>query len=229
MAKTKSKTGRPRSSKRTQKKSASNNGNNNGNKNAQEPLQTAKAHDSTVKEFLHVLSTPYAGSTPKLRDDFYNYINYEWIDKKNTELKTGGKKYFVQVDSFRETQDKVFQEIIDIVKEYTRESSTQQATSMKNLYTSMLHLNPGEAERYAVIYRGEVDEIMRNGGLYDLLGAINQNEVVSWGSPLVWSVLHEPSNAKMYKATISAPELTLYDYTLYIEDTEDDQNTVESV
>jgi predicted metalloendopeptidase len=32
-------------------------------------------------------------------------------------------------------------------------------------------------------------------------------------------------NSKVYRATISAPQLTLYDYVLYIEDTEDDEDT----
>jgi branched-chain amino acid aminotransferase len=38
-------------------------------------------------------------------------------------------------------------------------------------------------------------------------------------------VLNDEKNVKYYRSTISAPQLTIYDYTIYIEDTKDDQDT----
>lgn len=185
---------------------------------------SSASYTNQLTIFLKALSTPYGTSNPKLRDDYYNYINYEWLDKKNQELKSN-KTYYVKVDSFRETQDKVNRELIGIVNDYTSQNTTAKSKSIQNLYHSMLNLNTSEAENYAVIARDELDRYLQHGTLYDLLAYVNKNEIVSWGCPIVWSVQKEPRNSISYKGTISAPVLTLYDYYLYIELTEDDEDT----
>ena len=47
--------------------------------------------------------------------DFYSYINDRWI--KGYKIKEE-QKYIVQVDDFRITQDKVYRELIQIIKDF---------------------------------------------------------------------------------------------------------------
>ena len=60
--------------------------------------------------------------------------------------------------------------------------------------------------------------------MFEFFGEVNQNEIVSWGCPIVWNVLRDEKNVKKYISTISPPQLTIYDYEIYIEDTKEDQN-----
>jgi predicted metalloendopeptidase len=60
--------------------------------------------------------------------------------------------------------------------------------------------------------------------MFEFFGEVNQNEIVSWGYPIVWSVFRDEKNVTKYISTISAPKLTIYDYEIYIEDTQEDQN-----
>ena len=61
--------------------------------------------------------------------------------------------------------------------------------------------------------------------MFYFFGKVNQNEIVSWGCPIVWNVFRDQKNVNKYISIISAPQLTIYDYEIYIEDTEEDQET----
>ena len=186
---------------------------------------TLKKEDATMEaELVKMFKTPFTPSKYTPRSDFYTYINYQWLEEKTSEIK---KKlnYYVQVDSFRVTQEKVFYEIIDIVKEYIKNNNSKKATSIKNLYLSMYHLNDHSAENYVQYYLDLTNRRIARNNLYEILGGQNRNEIVSWGVPIVWSVLKDEKNVNIYRSYISAPQLTIYDYEIYIEDTEDDQAT----
>jgi putative endopeptidase len=176
------------------------------------------------KELKKIFKVPFKSTRYKPQQDYYTYINYEWLDKKSKELKTN-LKYYVQVDSFRVTQEKVYYELIDIVKEFIKNNKSPKANAIKNVYESLYNLDDKASEDYMKFYVNLTDKRIYNNDLYDLLGGINKNEIVSWGCPIVWNVLKDEKNVKKFRTTISAPQLTIYDYTLYIEDTTSDQDT----
>ena len=177
------------------------------------------------KSLVKMFKTPFTPSKYTPKNDFYTYINYQWIEDQTKKL-LEQNKYYVQVDSFRITQEKVYYELIDIVKEYTRTNDTSKSRAIKNLYESMLHLDDKEAEdqvRYTTKYK--IDKAIADDNLYWLLAQINQNEVISWGCPVVWSVGKDSKHSTMYKSTISAPQLTIYDLMIYIDDPTADKET----
>lgn len=47
------------------------------------------------------------------QNDFYSYINDKWLKEYKVQE---SQKYIVQIDNFRIIQDKVFRELIEIVK-----------------------------------------------------------------------------------------------------------------
>jgi putative endopeptidase len=183
-----------------------------------------KENASAASELVKMFKTPFTPSKVTPRNDFYTYINYQWLEEKTSELKKK-LKYYVQVDSFRVTQEKVYYEIMDIVKDYIKTNNSKKATSIKNLYLSLYHLNDKAAERYIQYYLDLTNRRIANNNIYGILGGQNRNEIVSWGTPVVWSVLKDEKNVSIYRSYISAPQLTIYDYNIYIEDNEEDQAT----
>ena len=178
-------------------------------------LKTENAN--VEKSLVKLFKTPFAPSKFTPKNDYYTYINYQWITKKTKELEKT-KKFYVQMDNFRITQEKVYYELMDIVKEYIKKNDTVKSRAIKTLYESMLHLDNKEAEKQVLFTKHAVEKAVANDELYWLLAQINQNEVISWGCPISWSVNKDQKHSTVYKSTISPPQLTVYDYTLYIED-----------
>jgi len=176
------------------------------------------------KRLIKAFHTPFAPSKINARNDFYDYINYSWISEQTEALKKK-QKFYPQLDSFRVVQEKVYYELINIVKEYTKTNHSKKSLEIKNVYQSFLTLNEKSTEKHVEKTLNAIDSYIEKNNLIEFLAYINKNEVVSWGCPLVWSVESDLKNSKIYRNYINAPELTLYDYTIYIEDNEDDQNT----
>jgi len=183
-----------------------------------------KHHKTVEQELIKMFKTPFTPSKYKPQDDYYTYINYKWLADTTKDLK-GKLKHYVQIDSFRVTQEKVFYELIDIVKDYIRKNNSAKSKAIKAVYDSLYNLDDKSAEKFIQYYVDLTDKRIASGNIYEILGGINKNEIVSWGCPLVWNVLKDDKNVKYYKSNISAPQLTIYDYEIYIEDDADDQPT----
>jgi len=176
------------------------------------------------RELVKMFKTPFTPSKYTPQNDYYTYINYQWMAKKGQELKSV-QKYYVQVDSFRISQEKVYYELIDIVKDFIKHNDTPKSRAIKNVYDSLYNLDDNSAKEYVGWAVDRIDQIIASNSVYRMLAEINQNEIIAWGSPIVWSVMPDEKNSKIYRSYISAPQLTAYDYTIYIEDTKEDQDT----
>ena len=180
---------------------------------------------------IRMFKTPFTPSKITAQDDYYTYINYQWLTKTSAELKEKAR-YYVQVDSFRVTQEKVYYELMEIVKDAIRgvgtgaEGGNRRLRAIRNVYHSLLHLDNKSVEDYVHKCIALTDKLIATDDMYQLFGKLDQNEIVSWGSPFVWSVMKDDKNTKVYRSYISAPQLTIYDYLIYIEDEADDQATV---
>lgn len=188
-------------------------------------FQKDLAHENKniQKQLIQKFKTPFTPTKYKAQDDYYTYINYQWLAKQTEKLKTE-QKYYVQVDSFRVVQEKVYYELIDLVKQYIKNNDSARSNAIKNIYESLYHLDEKSAQDAVDDTVNKIDTIMAENDLYKLLGMINQNEIVSWGSPIVWGVLPDEKNAKQYRTLVSAPQLSIYDYEIYIQDVEEDQD-----
>ena len=85
------------------------------------------------KNLVKMFKTPFTPSKYTPKNDYYTYINYQWISDKTKELQQKSK-YYVQVDSFRITQEKVYYELIDIIKDYIKTNDSTKSRAIKNLY-----------------------------------------------------------------------------------------------
>jgi len=183
-----------------------------------------KLNTRVEKEMIHLLKIPFSPSHITAKSDYYTYINYLWI-KEKMKFTKNVKKFYPKIDSFRLVQEKVYYELLSYTKKYIATNKNKKSKELHNIYNSFLHLSPPEAQKHVKKTVEEIDGLIAEGNLIKFLAHINSNNVVSWGSPIVWDVMNDEKNAGHYKSNISAPILTIYDYEVYIEDNTVDQDT----
>jgi predicted metalloendopeptidase len=169
----------------------------------------------TNQDLIKLLNTPFAPKLVEANNDYYTYINNEWIEKTSKQLKKQNGKFYVQVDDFRITQEKVYYELIELVKNYTKKIKSRRSTLLNNFYKSFVSLNPNSRKNHVDGYVKKLDASIQKGDLWEHIAHINKNEVISWGCPIFWSVNPDEKNSKIYANYISSPDITLYDWQLY--------------
>ena len=161
-------------------------------------------------------------------EDFYSYINDRWI--KDYEL-TKEQKYIIQVDDFRLVQDKVYRELMEIIKEYISNSSTKnskKAKCIRNAFKAFLINNTLEQTRekaHSVLNFIDTIFIDKNN-IWKLLAFVNSNEIISWGAPFVWSLNPDNKNPTIYKCYLDPVQLSLIDINVYFDDPTDTKDTI---
>lgn len=146
--------------------------------------------------------------------DYYTYINYKWLQQQRQVI-GNTKTYYFKIDSFRVIQDKIYAELKEYIEKYIKENSTQRKVkNLSNLYNSLVNV-----DKYSGIENGlemikKVEEYIKNDDLTLFLAYINSNELVSYKSPIWWTLQPDTDNSKIYTPNISFPQLTL-DISLY--------------
>jgi len=170
--------------------------------------------EKTIIQDLKKATNP-SNVTPQ--NDYYSYINDRWIESYKTGDNLG---YIVQIDDFRLVQDKVYRELSAIVTDYISNENTKQTKlgkCMRKFYNSQITWNTNkqsfdDAQKYV----DELDFLRKDkSNLWKLLGNINKNEMISFGSPILWSLNPDDKNPKIYKSYIGPGQLTLVDTNLY--------------
>jgi len=178
-----------------------------------------KYRDYIIEEFKKVSSKDLNYETKLTKNDFYSFINNEWITKKDNEHNL---KYYVEVDNFRIVQEKVYYKLIDYVIKYINENPhSKKARAIKNVYESIKNNTITTLRKHTFRQLNEVNGFIENNDMYGLLADINKEEILSWGAPIKWSLLPDEKNVKKYISHLSTPELSIYDYMIYINDSQD--------
>jgi predicted metalloendopeptidase len=167
---------------------------------------------SIGKELIRVFNKPMAPKSVNPKNDFYTYVNYEWLKKMKSQHTN---KYYTRIDSFRIIQEKVYYQLIDIVKDYTSEHSDHKSKMIRNVYESFLHLDESVCETHWINIKKELDNIFETGKCMDLLIYMNKNEIVSSFCPLSFSMITDEKNSKINRCHINAPQLSYYNDELY--------------
>lgn len=181
-------------------------------------------NESVNKDILKIFNTPYAPSKITPQSDFYSYINYSWLSNQDKIAKTQAKKFYSQIDSFRLVQEKVYYELMDIIKDYYKNNKGEKAHNIKSLYKSFMNKrNSHYIKENLFRIQDEIDDIINKDNFTEMLAYLNKNEIYNWQAPIVWSVTADDKDSKIYRCKMNMPQLSVYDYDLYIEDTKEDQ------
>ena len=152
------------------------------------------------------------------KKDFYTYINYGWLSK---EKNVKEDKYYTQIDNFRTVQEKVNFELMDIVDEYIKTKHTHKSKNIEALYNSILHDDTRILKGHIEKSMNDIDHLVDSGTLLDLLAHLNTNEIISWQSPVSFIVDIDEKNVAACRAKVNEPQLSIYDYTIYVADPND--------
>jgi len=173
------------------------------------------------KEFRDLKKTV----TKQPNQDFYEYVNYQWLQDQTETLKKL-PKYYVEVDDFRIIQDKVYKELLGYTNAYIKENpGSKKAKSIDAVTNCIQKASKPKGLQHCQAILKEVTRFIENEDLYGLLAYSNQDEIFSWQAPIVWSVRPDEKNVKKYISHLSPPQLGLYDYFIYIDDPNDDVKT----
>lgn len=154
------------------------------------------------------------------QDDFYNFINKEWIKKEG--MLTEEQKYIVQIDTFRLTQYKVYQELKEIIERHIKDyaGTNFQAKQLKHYYYAIQRgFKQQYFEKHLQNYIALLDNLRSNpDNLWKWIAVLNQNEMISVGSPFVLSLQPDEKDSKVFRYYINLPQLSLIDLEVYEED-----------
>jgi predicted metalloendopeptidase len=176
-----------------------------------------KYNHNIEKDLIRLFKKPFSPKSITPQDDYYNYVNFQWIETQSEKIKKEDK-FYVQVDSFRIAQENVYYELMELTKEYIKTNNSPQSKIVSNVYKSFLNYNQVSVKQNVATTIATLDSLLTKESVYTMLAYVNQNEMVSFGSPFVWSVLQDEKNSEQYRCYITAPKLSLYDYMLYITD-----------
>ena len=178
-----------------------------------------KTHKQKYTKFLQ--QNFRQGEIPKvihqIKNDYFSYVNDEWF--KANDIEKQEKKYYVQVDNFRIVQEQVYYKLISYVNDFIKENPhSPKAIALKNVYNSLKNDTRKSMAKHVDLAVSRLDKYVEKDDMYGLLAFVNQNETISWASPIHWSITPDEKNVKQYISHISFGKLGIYDYLIYIDD-----------
>jgi putative endopeptidase len=152
------------------------------------------------------------------KDDFYTYVNSAWI-KFNEKSHTLKNKYNVKYDDFGITQDKVYEELYELVRIKMKSDKNIDNIYNSGYFRSIQHNQ--EVEKHITNMIIKVDQFIKNDDLYGLLADINIRDNASIISPILWKLGPDLKNPSVYINSFSQPSFPFYDPNIYIDKPDD--------
>jgi len=181
--------------------------------------QLKKSSMQKKKEFVKELLSKFAPNSIKPENNFYDYINYQWL--KNVTLENQ-QKYITQIDDFRLTQHKVYEELNGIILDYVKTHDDKLSKNLDNFYTSVIHMNSKSyTKQLAKEAVKTVDALIAEKNPWKLLAFFNNDEMIASKAPFVWSLNPDDKNSKVYCNYISAHQFSILDLNVYYDNGSD--------
>jgi len=168
------------------------------------------------KEFAKELLSKFSPSSIKPYDNFYDYINYQWL--KNVSLEKQ-QKYIILVDDFHLAQDNVYKELDKIIIDYFNHHNNKLAKNLRNYYYSILNMNPiSYSKKLAREAVRIVDDYIKADNPWALLAYFNKDEMISSHAPFVWTVVPDDKEPEIFRCFISPMRFIMLDLNVYYDD-----------
>jgi putative endopeptidase len=168
------------------------------------------------EEFSRELLSDFAPSSIKPYDNFYDYINFQWL--KNISLEKQ-EKYIVQVDDFRLAQHNVYKELDKIIVEYFNSHNNKLAKNLRNYYNSIINMNPlSYSRKLADEAVRIVDDYIKADNPWALLAYFNNDEMTADHAPFVWSLVPDDKEPEIFRCMINPVRFIILDLNVYYDD-----------
>lgn len=172
-----------------------------------------KTNKRKKKEIAKELLSTFAPKSISPRNDFYGYINYQWL--KNISIDKL-QKYIVQIDDFRLSQDRVYHQLHNLVINYYKNNNNKLSKNIKNYYNSIINMNNKQDSRQRAL--DVLRDIEQCTSPWELLAYVNKDEMNASYAPFVWSVNPDDKDNKVYRCSITAGAFNLIDVNVYFDD-----------
>jgi putative endopeptidase len=174
------------------------------------------------KELIRVFKKRAKGAEIRPQDDFYGYINNEWVLQAAT---TEEQKYIVQVDTYRLVQFKVLTELHGIIEDYIKNHNDTRARRLHDFRASVM----GDMSEAA--FRGHLRDYITlldtqradTDNVWNWLGYINHNEILAGSCPFNMSLQPDEKHSDTFRMYVNAPQLSLIDLSIYDENADQDK------
>jgi putative endopeptidase len=177
------------------------------------------SRDEEKQQFLVELLSKFAPNSIKPEDNFYDYINYQWL--KNITLEEE-QKYIVQIDAFRLAQDKVYHELDGIILDYIKNHKDKLADNLKNFYDTVIEMNPiNDSKKLSQEAVKTVDNYIKENNPWSLLAFYSRDEMISSGAPFVWSLNPDDKEPTIYRCYVTPHQFFIIDLAVYYDDGKD--------
>ena len=175
-----------------------------------------KSSELHKKHFVKQLLSKFAPHSIKPEDDFYDYINYNWLKEVSLDEQ---QKYIVQIDDFRLTQDKVYRELNTIILDYIKSHNDKLATNLKHFYNSVIKMNNiNDSKKLSIDAVQTIDAFIQGKNMWKLLAFINSDEMIADKAPFVWSVNPDNKDPTKFRCYVSPHSFALVDLNVYYDD-----------
>lgn len=173
------------------------------------------------KELIRVFKKRAKGAAIRPQDDFYGYINNEWVMQAST---TEEQKYIVQVDTYRLVQYKVLTELSGIIEDYIKNNNDKMSKRLHDFRASVMgDLSVSDFNGHIIDYITKLDDHrVDTDNLWKWLGYINNNEIISISCPFNMNLQPDEKNSNTFRMYVNAPQLSLIDLSIYEEGAEED-------
>jgi putative endopeptidase len=175
--------------------------------------------EEVQNQFIKELLSKFAPHSIKPEDDYYDYINYQWL--KNITLEEQ-QKYIVQIDEFRLAQDKVYHELDGIILNYIKNNNNKLALNLKNFYNSVIKMNSiNNSKKLAVDAVKTIDSYIEQNNQWKLLAFINSSEMLASSAPFVWSLNPDDKQPDIFRCYVTPHQFFIVDLAVYYDDGKD--------
>jgi putative endopeptidase len=177
------------------------------------PNQLRLSSSKSKQNFVKQLLSKFAPNSIKPENDFYDFINYQWL--KNVSLEEQ-QKYIVQIDDFRLAQDKVYHELDKIIIEYIKSHNDKLSKNLKSFYNSVILMNPKPySKKLAFESVKTIEKLIEKNNPWEMLAYFNKDEMIAYNSPFIWNLNPDDKNTKIYRCYISPHHFELADLNVY--------------
>jgi len=175
-----------------------------------------------IKKYLQELRSQFRKNTINPKDDYYNWVNKSWLTNKAASSVKLNKEegYIVEIDSFRIVQNKVYNQLDDIINEYIKNNKNKKGENLKNFYNSALRgMDDVTLKREALKFVEYYDELRKDkNNIWKLLAFMNRNEITSVLAPFSFVISQDNKNSKYNTCYIYPHTFFLTDINVYYDD-----------
>jgi predicted metalloendopeptidase len=119
--------------------------------------------------------------------------------------------------------------VVNLANEYCKNNNTTLSKKVKNVIDSMSleNLTFDKIKKHVNDVESEYKKYTGKDDLIGYLASINRCEIISWGCPISWDICQDEKDAVNLRSHIQSPELSFYDYDLYITGKDNNKYTKE--